>query len=56
MVQKQHVLDAHDSSVLLQAVPKSAVLIWSLPVELWVNRTRMANLPVPPLSSGSQTD
>lgn len=54
--EKKPNFDPLHSSVLLWAAPTSPILLWSLPVELWVNRTRMANLPVPPLSSGSQID
>lgn len=45
-----------DSSVLLWAVSTLCVLLWVLSTELWVNRARIANLPDPLLSPGSQTD
>lgn len=34
----------------------TSVLLWLLSTELWVKRTRIANLPVPLLIPGSQPD
>lgn len=46
----------HDSSVLLWAASTSPALLWSLPVELWVNQTRKENSSVASLNSGRQSD
>lgn len=59
----QPMLDTCDSSELcphlitsVHCLSVTSVLLWLLSTELWVNRTRIVNLPVPLPSLGSQPD